>query len=133
MTNFEKVKEEMRIKDFSGYEGLPCKIIHKLRKEENCGDRVCKECRQWLAEEYKEPVVLTEIERTILQNVNKEYKWLARDKNNNLHIHKRKPMKTSHFWDSGSTFGMNAFRHLFQFIKWEDSEPYEIVELLKEG
>ena len=82
--------------------------------------------------EYVEPVVLTEAERVILENIDKDFRYIARDKNNNLHIHKRKPMKTLHFWDSGSIFGMNAFRQLFQFIKWEDEQPYNIEELLEE-
>lgn len=131
MTNFDRVKQEMRIEDVAIFGGLPCKIIHKLKNEENCSDRACTECQKWLAEEYVESITLTEAERTILQNVDKEYEYIARDKNNNLHIHKRKPMKTSHFWDSGSTFGMNAFRHLFQIVKWEDTEPYEIAKLLE--
>ena len=56
MTNFDRVKQEMRIEDVAIFGGLPCKIIHKLKNEENCSDRACTECPKWLAEEYVEHI-----------------------------------------------------------------------------
>lgn len=143
MTNFEKVKEEIKIEYFDGYNGIPCEIIKKLRKE-YCSNRTCEECREWLAEEYVEPIELSEVERTILQNIDKKYKYIARDENSELRIHELKPEKTEvkkynesksvkDFWiNKSSAEPFKMFSHLFQFVQWEDDAPYEIEELLKE-
>lgn len=53
MTNFEKVKEELTIEDMVTN---PCQAIHRARKENTCIGRDCEKCKQWLAEEYVEPV-----------------------------------------------------------------------------
>lgn len=82
----------------------------------------------------KEKSLLTEDERAILRNLDKEWKWIARDEDGNLHIFSKKPEKEVDEWD---VFGiMNyaifyMFNDIFQFIKWEDDEPYNIEELLK--
>ena len=134
MTNFDRVKQEMRIEDVAIFGGLPCKIIHKLKNEENCSDRACTECQKWLAEEYVEPVVLTDVERVILQNVDKQYKYIARDKDGEISFFTDKPYKmTGDYWGNTNKTGRIIFNNLFQFIKWEDEAPYEIAELLKEG
>ena len=33
---------------------------------------------------------------------------------------------------TSSTAPLNIYAHLFQFVEWEDDEPYSIEELLKE-
>ena len=142
MTNFEKVKELLTIEDMVTN---PCKIIHRLRNEDGCiGVRTCEECRKWLADEYVEPVELTEVERTILENVDKKYKYIARDENSELRIHELKPEKTEvkkyteinsvkDFWiNKSSAEPFKMFSHLFQFVQWEDEQAYSIEELLKE-
>ena len=142
MTNFEKVKEEVRIEDI-GADPF-CDAIYRIRKELSCTDRTCEECRKWLEEEYVEPVELTEVERTILENVDKKYKYIARDENSELRIHELKPEKTEvkkynesnsikDFWiNKSSAEPFKMFSHLFQFVQWEDTEPYEIAKLLGE-
>ena len=133
MTNFDRVKQEMRIEDVAIFGGLPCKIIHKLKNEENCSDRACTECQKWLAEEYVEPITLTEAERVILENIDKDFRYIARETNGNLCVYKDRPTRGIYTWTNGIiTIYMGAFNHLFQFIKWENEEPYEIAELLKE-
>lgn len=141
MTNFERVKQEMRIEDTG--RGIVCQAIHRLKNEGSCGNRTCEECQKWLAEEYVEPVELSEIERTILQNIDKKYKYIARDENSELRIHELKPEKTEvkkynesnsvkDFWiNKRSAEPFKMFSHLFQFVQWEDTEPYEIAKLLE--
>lgn len=68
--------------------------------------------------------ILTEAERVILENLPKEYKWIARDKAGDLYVYADSPEK--------SDFILSIFNHLFQFIKWEDEKPWNIEELLKE-
>ena len=79
-------------------------------------------------------IALTDDKKVILRNVDKDYKWIARDRNNNLFLYKSKPKKyeNSYYMDKGYTsYEFNCFNHLFQFIKWEDEEPTLIEDLLK--
>ena len=87
----------------------------------------------------KKPI-LTEDEKVILRNLPKEYKWIARDNCGTLYVYKNKPKKDEYtwvrtggdIWDDYSLNNLILFQHLFQFIKWEDSEAYNIQELLEE-
>ena len=90
-------------------------------------DYTCKK----LLWERKEKPKLTEDEKAILRNLPKDYKWIARDKCGTICAFIDKPHKTGLGW-SGNFFGaLVLFEHLFQFIKWEDDEPYLIEELLE--
>ena len=88
-------------------------------------DYTCKE----LLWERKEKSKLTEDEKAILRNLPKDYKWIARDENGCLYVYASKPEKVITMW-KGSGLPMTPFDHLFQFIQWEDEEPYSIEELL---
>ena len=81
--------------------------------------------------ERKEKLKLTEDEKAILRNLPKEYKWIARDIDGCLYVYASKPKKGITMWESDG-LPMIPFDHLFQFIKWEDEEPYSIEELLGE-
>ena len=84
-------------------------------------DYTCKE----LLWERKDPK-LTEDEKVILRNLPKEYKWIARDENGCLYVYASKPKKGITIWE-GDGLPMIPFDHLFEFIKWEDEEPYLII------
>lgn len=81
--------------------------------------------------------LLTEDEKVILRNLPKKYKWIARDEDEELlYAYEEKPSKDNGFWRDykGENWGsLSLFNHLFRFIKFEDDEPYNIEELLKEG
>ena len=106
-------------------------------KERSCGACTCYECRiDWLKSEHKEQIKLSDAERVILENLPKDYKWIARDDIQDiLWIFTEKPTKNHRWWANESNFkigvSLSLFNHLFQFIKWEDTEPYNIEELLK--
>ena len=88
-------------------------------------DYTCKELI-WERKEAKP----TEDEKVILRNLPKKYKWIARDKCGTIWAFIDKPHKSGLGW-CGNFFGaLVLFEHLFQFIKWEDEEPYLIEELL---
>lgn len=89
-------------------------------------DYTCKE----LLWERKEKPKLTEDEKVILRSLPKEHKWIARDENGRLYIYASKPLKGITMWASDG-LPMIPFNHLFQFIQWEDEEPYSIEELLE--
>ena len=91
-------------------------------------DYTCKE----LLWEKKEKPKLTEDEKVILRNIDKDYKYIARDKDGAVCFHYVKPHKESYFWSSyNANYVSDLFPNLFKFIQWEDDEPYSIEELLK--
>lgn len=94
-------------------------------------DYTCKELI-WKRKEPKEKPKLTEDEKVVLRNIDKKYKWIARDEDGTLGFHFVKPHKEAYFWSSlEANYVSDLFPNLFQFIKWEDEEPYSIEELLK--
>lgn len=104
-----------------------------------CGDlQTCAKCkerlREWLEEEYKEPVKITDDEKAILRSLPKKYKWIARNEYDWLCVYTNKPTRCDIMCNScdGYRYWIDIFNHLFQFIKWEDEEPYSIEELLKD-
>ena len=97
-------------------------VIMKVYK-----DYTCKEVL-WERKEKPKP---TYDEKIILRNLPKEYKWIARDKNGQIFLYTNRPVK-SNFWLNACESARLVFPHLFQFIKWEDDEPYLIEDLLGE-
>ena len=76
--------------------------------------------------------VFTEDEKAILRNVDSKYKYLVRDKSNELWIHGEKPKKvcTCNCWATswnGVTYLSNIFEfsNIFKCIQWTDEEPCE--------
>lgn len=83
----------------------------------------------WVNEQILEPYTeprwtFTDDEKVILRNLPDEYKWIARDKNNRLSIHFEKPIRYKNSWNGGGLL-IDEFNHLFQSIKWADTEPCE--------
>ena len=95
-------------------------VIMKVYK-----DYTCKE----LLWERKEKPQLNEDEKVILRSLPKDYKWIARDLSGMVYIFIERPEKGQAIW-YGCGQPMIPFYHLFQFIKWEDEEPYLIEDLL---
>ena len=79
--------------------------------------------------ERKEKPQLNEDEKVILRSLPKEYKWIARDLSGMVYIFIERPEKGQAIW-YGCGQPMIPFYHLFQFIQWEDDEPYSIEDLL---
>lgn len=65
ITNFDKVKEEIKIEDLEC--GGICSVINRIRGEKNCIDRTCEECMKWLKQPHGE------IKKEILDKEEKEY------------------------------------------------------------
>ena len=92
-------------------------------------DYTCKK----LLWERKEKPKLTEDEKVILRNIPKQYEWIARDAGDSLCVYTKRPIKQMSVWSTdGWMSPMALFHNLFQFIQWEDDEPYLIEELLGE-
>ena len=75
-------------------------------------------------------------EYEILKGLDDRFKWIARNSEGycggNLFSHSEKPIKLSYFgeWGYGGWF-RPIDNHLFEFIQWEDDEPYNIAELIE--
>ena len=69
----------------------------------------------------------TEDEKAILRNLPDEFRWIARDKSNQLWAYAFKPTKYYQHWSSGKgdEISLEVFRHLFKSIQWSDDEPCE--------
>lgn len=93
--------------------------------------------KKWLEAEYQEAIHLTDDEIVILKNIDKQWKWIARDKNGKLFLYANKPCKSEAgegwFYRTGDFDSLIFFDHLFQFVNWEDEEPYSIGELLRQN
>ena len=73
-------------------------------------------------------------ELCILRNIDKKYKWIARDKNSDLTIFAEKPCKLTEIWDfaAGSAYSEIYYHnHLFNSIQWEDEEPVFIDDYVE--
>ena len=74
----------------------------------------------------------TDDELYILDNIDKKYKWIAKDKNGLICTFVSKPIKTEKLWSDGWSNGesyasLEAIKNsLFKEIKWEDEEPVYI-------
>lgn len=88
---------------------------------------------KWLLSEYKEPVKLSRLEYEILKlAINKSCEYIARDSDGQLFVFMEKPHKGESFWKTdGYYYLLEMFSVLFQFIKWEDSTPTPIKDVLK--
>ena len=113
----------------------------------------CRDARKaWLNSEYNKPVAptITVDEKLLLSMLNRNA-WIARDSetaDNSLFIYLAKPIKVQISWAisearnyAGLVFDLKnpMFRDLtilnydninFDFIKWEDKEPWQVKDLL---
>lgn len=69
-------------------------------------------------EEYKESCLLSHDEYIILKNINKNWKWIVRDDEQDILLFVEKPYKKDVFWIGllGSQ-PLYPFKHMFKFIK----------------
>lgn len=78
----------------------------------------------------------SEDEKTILRNLDKKWKWLARDEDGKLFLFTDKPKKDNNGWQlvnfKTSYTSLNIFEFLFQSIQWTDDEPVEIAKVIGE-
>lgn len=133
--SLELVDENNKTQDQQKLEELEQRI-EKLEKEVfkplTIKDGIKKSLEENLKTSLK-PSLLTEDERFILRNLDKKWKWIARDEGGLLFIYDNKPEKHKPYWlpDGQQDVFSKFFPNIFKFIQWTDSEPYNIEELLK--
>lgn len=146
--NFEPVEWHVALKMASEGTPMHCeKNMVYIEKQDGRLVRVCKYSgdvigsvdlhENFMTNRYWEPYVkklqLTDDEKVILRNLPKKFKWIARDKTlYTLFVYEKKPEKRGISWtvDSGR-HAVFSFEHIFSEIKWEDTEPWLIEDLLK--
>ena len=62
---------------------------------------------------------LSSAERVILENLDEQYKRIARDSDGDLYVYKGSPTKLRISW-IGYGLRLSCFPDLFKFVKWED-------------
>lgn len=81
----------------------------------------------WLYSEYK-PVVLTADERKLCELLGKG--WVARDRDGIVYYYSGKPIKSErkNKWEGWCDLKISRIfpQCKFEFIKWEDEEPWEV-------
>ena len=137
MLRIEKIKEEILNYDTSD-DFLEC-WLHQITtnsydNKNSCSNSTCSECLRLslmnLLEEYKKPVKLSKFEYEYLKFAKEnEYNFIARDKNGTLFLYAGKPFKCENVWSYLGNV-LIVFIELFEFVKWEDEEPYSIDEIL---
>ena len=67
----------------------------------------------------------TDDELCMLRNIDKEYKWIARDKRNTLYVYKEnEPFTTGTVWNNHSdNYARFPYDDIFKSISWEDIKP----------
>lgn len=142
MLNAEKYKNEILEKSNVVFDFSISKDRHTIEKClgvcDNCifcniGEHCSNVKVKWLLSEYKEHVKLTRFEQDILKYIleKTQYRFIVREKSDNIYIYKRKPKKGIGAWDSSTgMLNLNIFINLFPFIKWEDEEPTSIKDVL---
>lgn len=128
MEQIQNMSDEEFARVIKGDEVGICQTVGSRK----CNTSDCLYCKtNWLKAEHKENPKLSDAERVILENIDKEYKWIVREKCGRLFLQTdmQKPYKDDEGWH-GYGVELDFFDHLFQFIKWEDTEPYNIEELL---
>lgn len=142
MINAEKFKKEiLAMMDKNDRFAIDNKNV--LRK---CVDLKCSEClfgeglcyferMKWLLSEHKEPIKVSKLEYDILKYLsdNTVHMYIVRDGNGNICLYDAEPKKSGNgdWWVGRGAHGMVMFDKLFQFIKWEDSTPTLIKDVLE--
>lgn len=76
----------------------------------------------------------TDDELCILKNIDKKYKWIARDNNGSVCIFSEKPYREDDAWGNvirTQYNNFNCYNHLFNSIQWEDEEPVYIDDYVE--
>ena len=139
MLNAEKYKNEILEKSNVVFDFSISKDRHTIEKClgvcDNCifsnmGEHCSNVKVNWLLSEHKEPVKLTKFEYDFLNAFqDKESSYLARDKDGSIFLYLNKPSKEEEIWADYES-SLAILDRLFKFVKWQDSEPTSIKDVL---
>lgn len=100
----------------------------------NCNNSL----EEWSESEYIEKPTITLKEKTFLNLFLSKWKYIARDADEKLYVFDLIPSKKRNSWCiegilvcNYCNISENLFGKMFDFIKWEDEEPWSIEDLKK--
>lgn len=98
-----------------------------------CRGNICKGCVgrfiEWSEQEaLPDP---TELEEGVLRAIDSEFKYIARDEDGKLYIYSQKPKKIIGKWASNELYNSLRLTGLFDWIRFENAEPWCIDDLVK--
>lgn len=103
-----------------------------------CSEKSCRDKRyEWSESEYIEKPTITSKEMAFLDLILPKYKYIARDNDTNkLFLYIDRPSKHFTYWlpeleNSAYELLYRPLDIKFNFIKWEDEEPWSIEDLKK--
>lgn len=85
---------------------------------------------------FEEYVALSEDELTILKNIDKRYKFIARDDDGELYAYMVEPVRNDTDWRvrSGNQYAsLTVFSHLFKMVKHTDEKATSIYSLVEQN
>lgn len=147
MKNFEKFEKEIMEITRKGYA-----VALSNNKLIDCGSIICPDCDWssnnnkdsfccsarkilWLYKEYIERPKLSKQERKFCELFEGKDVWFATDKDcQSCIVYTEKPIKRDFQWTGHHIQTINIRDFIsakFDFIKWEDEEPWNIEDLLK--
>lgn len=139
MLKIEKIKKEIKNYDTNNNVYFGCYLANFESnidyEESDCFKEIlCSECLRLsllnLLEEYKKPVKLSKFEYEYLKVAKEnEYNFIARDEDGRLFLHSSEPWKGELVWKYIGS-GIRIFTKMFNFVRWQDEEPYNIDEIL---
>lgn len=96
----------------------------------------CRELKGfWLKKEYIEKPKITKNELGFLALIDPIFKYIARDKSDEIFLYTVMPQKTNDVWTykKGSCYNLTPMinKNSFCAVKWEDEEPWKIEDLLE--
>lgn len=116
-------------------ESIDCeKCIFKVEEYEKCSDKI----KKWCESEYVEKPTLTKNEKSYLDILLDNFKYITRDEDGTLVAFTTCPVKDNDSWYNYKNKGVycivttKIFKNVtFDFIKWEDKKPWSIEDLKK--
>nr|DAJ55584.1 MAG TPA: hypothetical protein [Caudoviricetes sp.] len=99
-----------------------------------CSKRATSYFVKWLYEECT--FKLSTLEHELLKHFYRDgYKYIARDECNSLYLYKSSPIKEVDVWtNEGEDYEykrLRDFKNEFSFIRWEDTQPTPIQDILE--
>lgn len=85
----------------------------------------------------REDLTITSAEKVLLKNIDKNFKYIARNRDSTMFVYGDKPEKEVgilNMWirrPDSYIANLAVYVHLFPMVKWEDEEPWLIEDLLK--
>ena len=99
----------------------------ELESKINALEKQLQELKEQIKHQFSED------EKIILRNLDKKWKWIARDKNTHLWLFTNRPHKNDNLYCWSGTVeycSFEMFSRLFQSIQWEDDKPIEIAKVI---